>query len=363
MTFGAIYLASCNARAMGPMKQPTVSARLVEGLLSFAADNGAPRDALLADADIPSEAFEDPDGRVPIGDYQALMARAKAATGDPALALRWGEAVDMADVSIVGLIMNASRTMGEAFEQLQRFNRLALEVDTVGAAPRFVLQPERGALWMIDTRVEPNAFPEISEVSFARLVCGPRRFLDKPHVLEVRFTHPEPSYRQEYDRIFQCPVHFSQSGNAMRLAPDIASWPVALQPAYVLPIISRHAEALLERIAEEPTVRAAVESRLVKDLPKGDFTAASVAADLGLSRQSLYRKLRAEGASFSQVVDDLRKEMAIDLLRDRRTSVAEAAYLLGFSDPASLSRAFKRWTGRSPRDVRRRSSGSGPKSG
>ena len=71
-----------------------------------------------------------------------------------------------------------------------------------------------------------------------------------------------------------------------------------------------------------------------------------------MSRQTLYRQLRAEGTSFERVLDDLRCRMALDYLGAKRVSVNETAYLVGFSDPAAFSRAFKRWTGISPRDAR-----------
>jgi AraC-like DNA-binding protein len=78
----------------------------------------------------------------------------------------------------------------------------------------------------------------------------------------------------------------------------------------------------------------------------------AIAAKIGVSRQTLYRNLKAEGVTFEQVLDDLRRTMALDYLRARKVSVNETAYLVGFSDPAAFSRAFKRWTGMSPREAR-----------
>ncbi len=76
---------------------------------------------------------------------------------------------------------------------------------------------------------------------------------------------------------------------------------------------------------------------------------AATATKLNLSRQTLYRRLKAEGVSFEQVVDDLRRDMAKAYLGSEKLSVNETAYLLGFSDRSAFSRAFKRWTGASPR--------------
>ena len=137
----------------------------------------------------------------------------------------------------------------------------------------------------------------------------------------------------------------------MKLHPEIASWPVRLQPGYVFGVLTQHADRLLEDISRSVTVKAQVERRLAPVLHKGDFTAETIAADLGFSRQTLYRKLQDEGTSFGAVVEGLRKTLALEYLRGGKTSVNETAYLLGYADPASFSRAFKRWTGVSPRDV------------
>ena len=145
--------------------------------------------------------------------YIALMRAAKELTNDPALALHYGEAVDLGELSIAGLIMNASETMGDAFVQMNRFGRLAIEVEGVGAgADRFKGTIRDGAYWVVETRANPNDFPELTEVTFARMACQPRRFLPKPHVLEVHVTHAAPDYRAEYERVFGCPVVFDSTG-------------------------------------------------------------------------------------------------------------------------------------------------------
>lgn len=77
-----------------------------------------------------------------------------------------------------------------------------------------------------------------------------------------------------------------------------------------------------------------------------------VARDLGLSRQTLYRRLRQEGVTFDQLLDRLRRRLALRMLGQEGLSVKDAAYRLGFADPAAFSRAFKRWTGESPRAYR-----------
>lgn len=334
------------------MSNLTTSAGVAAGLIAFAVQRGADRATLMGRVGLVPDDLEDPDQRLPLATYMALMRAAQELCDDPALALHFGEAVDLAEISIVGLIMNASATMGDAFAQMQRFGRLTLETEGLSDGPRFVLTVRDGHLWAVDTRRDPNSFPELTEGAFARLVCGPRRFLPEPHVLEVQFTHPAPAWRAEYDRIFQCPVSFSSDWNAMRLDPRIATWPVALQPRYVFGVLVERADDLLRELEDQRTVRGRVEAELLPLLHTGEISADSVARALGFSRQTLFRKLKAEGATYKTVLDDLRHRMALRYLSGAKASVNETAYLVGFSEPAAFSRAFKRWTGKSPRDVR-----------
>jgi AraC-like DNA-binding protein len=99
--------------------------------------------------------------------------------------------------------------------------------------------------------------------------------------------------------------------------------------------------------------RTDVERRLEAVLESGDVGIDRVARDLGYSRQTLYRRLKAEGTTYEQLLDGLRRRLALRFVREEGLSVKEAAYRLGFSDPAAFSRAFKRWTGTSPGEMRR----------
>jgi AraC-like DNA-binding protein len=99
--------------------------------------------------------------------------------------------------------------------------------------------------------------------------------------------------------------------------------------------------------------RRRVEAELEPLLATGTIRIERVASALGCSRQTLYRRLKAEGQTFAQVLDNLRRRQALTLVRDAALlPVKEIAWRLGFSDPAAFSRAFKRWTGKSPQAFR-----------
>jgi AraC-like DNA-binding protein len=334
------------------MAGPTVGAGFARGLFELAVAKGAVRRALAAAAGVEPATLQDQDARIPFATYVAIMRAGKALSGDPALGLHYGEQVDIADVSIVGLLGQAARTPLEAFHQLNRYVPLIIETDLGGAQMRFGMMIEGGSAWLVDNRTNPNAFHELSESAFAQLVCGRRRVDPTPVVRSVRFTHADPGYAAEYERIFQAPVVFGCARNAIELTPNRDRPIVARLPRYVFGVLSERADALLAELSAQKSIRARVESLLMARLHTGEASMDEIAAELGQSRQTLFRRLKAEGVTFEKVLDELRQRMAMDYLSARKVSVNETAYLVGFSDPAAFSRAFKRWTGVSPSAMR-----------
>jgi AraC-like DNA-binding protein len=325
----------------------TVAAGFVRGLLDFAASKGAGRDALAEQAGLDPSSLEDQDARIKVDRYVALMHAAKEATGDPALALHYGEAVDIADLSVLGLLGQACGTAMEAFDEMNRFTRLAIDADPPGGV-RFEMARRDDGFWLVDRRPDPNAFPELTESGFARMAGSARRLGIERPFREVHFTHEEPAWRSEYDRIFQAPVVFQSEWNAVRMDESLMSMTLGPQPLYLQGLLSGHAEELLEALDGSATLAGRVETLLAPLLPGGRAGIETIARAMGLSRQTLYRRLKAEGATFEQVLDGLRRRLALRYLGPEGKSVGEASWLLGFSDRAAFSRAFKRWTGSSP---------------
>lgn len=330
----------------------TVGAGFARGLLEFAVRKGADRDALLQAAGLEAAALGDVAARVPFSAYVALVRIAKTLTGDPALALHYGEQVDISKVSIVGLISQAAPTMIEGFTQLNRFVRLIVETRNGGNGERFQLLRDRHGIWIVDARLNPDVFPELTESALAQLVCAPRRHGQPETLKAVHFTFPAPSYASEFERIFQVPVVFGSDRNAILTNDRMPDLPVNLLPDYAGDVLSERAQAQLAELDNSKSARGRVEGVLTPMVRAGQPTMDGVAAALKISRQRLYRQLRAEGTSFEQVLDGLRHRLALEYLGERGASVNETAYLLGFSDPAAFSRAFKRWTGTSPKSVR-----------
>jgi AraC-like DNA-binding protein len=335
----------------------TIAAGYPKALLDFAVAKGADRKALLDRAGLEAAALDDPDNRVALSAYTALMEAGIAQLHEPALALQFGEAVRMQEISIVGLICEAAATTMEVGRQLNRYSRLML--DSGGAADLVRGVPGPEGLWMEVVSAAYARDRWMVEAELARLVCNTRAmFAGNPAFeamvfpREVHFLHAAPDHAHEYERIFRAPIVFGSNRAALLLDPTFVLLQQPPTNRYVFGVLSARADALLKELEASNSVRARVESVLLPILHTGDAAMDNVAAAMGLSRRSLQRKLAAEGTTFEKVLDALRRRMALDYLNGRKASVNEIAYLVGFSEAASFSRAFKRWTGTTPRALR-----------
>ncbi len=340
------------------MAEPTVSAGYANALIDLAVAKGADQRLLMEHSQIDTDDLADPDHRISFDKFKRLMRAGKALSNEPALALHFGEAFGFEELSIVGLVCHAAETMAEAFAQMNRYGRLVIEVDGVGAEDRFQIIQDDDGVWIDDTRKNPNSFPELTESTLGRFICGVRRYFpNAPFVLEAHVTHAQPDHVAEYERILNVPIVFNSVKNAMRVDPSSLTKKLPHPNRYVFGIFSEHAEALLDNLESSKTIRGKVESMLIPVLHKGDISMKVIAQKMGLSRQTLYRKLKTEGISYEKLLDELRHQMAQHYLRGEKVSVNETAYLVGFSDPSAFSRAFKRWTGNSPSVIRSAKSG------
>lgn len=333
------------------MSEPSVSAGYAKGLVELAVSRGADREALAARAGIDASALDDLNARVPFERYVTLMRAAKAVTDDPALALHYGEAANLGQFSVVGLIGHASETMGEAFRQLNRYVRLVVDVEC--GPERFQIVRDRRGLWLVDTRKRPNDFFELTESAFAQMFCTTKSFGERAGAPEVHVTHADPGYRAEYERIFQARIVFGSKWNAYRFDPAWIDAKVAALPRYVGDVLNDHADSLLKDLDAGRTIRGSVERLIEQRLASSGARIDDLAAGLNMSRQTLYRRLKAEGTTFEQVLDEVRRRLALRDLADPKLPVTEVAYRLGFADPSAFSRAFKRWTGINPRAARK----------
>jgi AraC-like DNA-binding protein len=315
------------------------------GLIDHAARHGASRAALLAMVGLNDGA--DPNARVPLDAYAAMMRTAARQCDDPAIAIHFSESTHFADLSIVGLIGYASATMRDALAQLNRFGRLVTDLAVAGPA-RFTLEMAADGLWLVDNRIDMPPFPELTESTFVRMVAGTRQFGSEPYATLAEVTHADHGTGRELERALAVPVRFGAARNALRVSIPWQDYRVAQYPRYAFALFCDHADRLLADLEARQTVAGAVERAVLPILHSGRISAVAVARQLGYSEQGLYRALKAEGTHFEALLAALRHRFAIAYLSAGRASLAEIAYLLGYSDVSAFARAFKRQTGLAP---------------
>ena len=341
------------------MAEATIAAGFAKAFLDFAVSRGADRRILIERSRIRPDDLTEEDNRVLLADYIALMKAGVELCNEPALALLFGEEVRLPDISIVG-VLGRAETAEDARRQANRYSRLAVDEGDGETSDPLEFVREDGNVWLKFNSTLYVEHPLLTESAFARCVSGRGAQSEPgdgachwPCPKAFSFTHEEPSsYRAEYDRIFRVPLIFGSNKNAILFGEELLS--VRLPPTnrYVFRLVTEQAEVLLNRLDSSKSTRGRVESLLVPMLHTGEASIETIAGKLGVSRQTLFRKLKAEGVTFEKVLGELRHKLALHYLNGKKVSVNETAYLVGFSDPAAFSRAFKRWTGASPSTTR-----------
>jgi AraC-like DNA-binding protein len=173
----------------------------------------------------------------------------------------------------------------------------------------------------------------------------------------VTFTHASPPDLAEHQRVFGCPVRFGAGQN--RLVIDRAVWdaPARRADSGVFGVLQEHAELLLSRLPRGPDLVERTRRAIGDRLRGGDPSLEGVARELSMGERSLQRHLRDLGFSFNALVDEVRSATARLYLAQPDIALAEVGYLLGFADQSTFNRAFKRWTGTTPRQARVRAGG------
>jgi AraC-like DNA-binding protein len=168
----------------------------------------------------------------------------------------------------------------------------------------------------------------------------------------VTFTHRLPPDVGEHERVFGCPVRFEAEHN--RLVLDRSAWEAPTSGAHpgVLGVLIEHADLLLSRLPRGPDLIERTRRAIGGRLRGGDPSLESVARELGMSERSLQRHLHELGYTFNALADEVREATARLYLEQPDIALAEIGYLLGFADQTAFHRAFKRWTGRTPKQAR-----------
>lgn len=339
------------------MPEATFSIAIVRDIVQYAVAQGVSASELYQAAQIAPSWLDDPDRQVGGEVPQRLWREAVLQTGDRNLGLHIGEAFDLAAIGIVGYVLLNCATYGQVLEKLSQYTRLfsrgvaihhhvsagwvCCDCDIIGNVKNYLLDEPRHPI----------------ESTFAALITATQQLTGQRLKADVVwFQHPCPEDASEHERIFQTTVHFSQAVNRIIFPASCLNWAVRSANPKLLSVFELHASKMLNTQAETESYRQRVITAITHHLQGEVPPIEAIARHLMISVRQLQRELKTENTSYQELLDETRKELALREFMRSTTSIHDLAFLLGFSEPSAFHRAFKRWTGQTPRSYRLRQS-------
>jgi AraC-like DNA-binding protein len=319
-------------------------------LEAFARAGGKPA-ALLRRIGVPAEALREPDDRVPLDALLRAWELAPELVGDDAFGLHVGARLPRGSFGLIEYLARTSATLGEGLERVVRFQRLLHDRARLSLA----LSDAQATISARIADLPGGAPRHFNEATITALLSTARDMTGVDIVpLEIAFQHAEPGSLAEHRRILRAPVRFGAAQN------------LVVVPRASLELRLRDADAglvaVLERCAQHALARLPPISdglRLCSELIATQIAAGArpnidyIARELALSPRSLQRVLSESGSSFRDLVDDVRKELAIAWLTSSNEAAAQIGYRLGYADTSAFHHAFRRWTGKTVGEFRR----------
>ncbi len=329
----------------------SVSTVLVRVLVEAVERCGVPRSALLGAARIDADRLVDPTGRFELEDFTALQAAALDLTSDEALGLHMAEQASEGGFDLLAHLITHAPTLRDAVGLCTRFQALLIdhaELTLREKGPVATLQYDFARSHERSDRMH-SEFVMAALVRFIRLFGGPTA---GPR--SVTFEHSRPAHHREHTRVFGGVERFHQSVTSFAFDRDLLGRMQLHQSPELYAVLQVQAERSLESVAAGHGPSARLQQYLLARPPSRIPDMATAARDLGTSVRSLRRRLAADATSYRLLVKARLEASAGQMLRDPQRTIQETAQALGFSDAAAFHRAFRRWTGMTPKQYQER---------
>ncbi|WP_299785779.1 AraC family transcriptional regulator [uncultured Marivita sp.] len=315
-----------------------------------AAGDGPDAVALLASVGIDAEAPWDPKAMIHAEAYYTMLERLAGEVDATNLPVRVGASMRCDEYGALGLAWKAAPDLRGSLLRVERYARLWTSV------VRYELRPDpRGMLYVIHRPGERRLGMRLSnETTLVATVALARQVSPAPVApLEVKVQHAAPDAITSHEDWFGCPVRWGSDVDAILFPPEALSQPNILGDEGISRYLLSHLDAELGGLREDISLVAEARAAIAQTLSEGAPKMARIATQLGLSVRSFHRRLAEHGVSFQSLTEETRRDLAEGLLRDDAHSLAEIAFLTGFSEQSAFTRAFKRWMGVTPANYRK----------
>jgi AraC-like DNA-binding protein len=329
----------------------SVSVSVLKQMLLYLASLNIDADSFLRSTGIDPQIVKSPDGYMAFDTYLHIEEEAARCANDPYFGLHMGQYAEPGSWSILGYLMMNCANLGEAFEKSSRYQRIVGNLISGRASLKF-----NKIRVVLET---PSYAPKMSRHCFESALSSSVRIMRTltgkqigPRL--VTFSYPEPVSTDEYVRIFGCPVLFDQKETSMTLDFELLRTPVLLPNLELQAYFEDYAQNILTEMENKEATTQRVTKIILARLDDEDLTINKVAKEMAVSVRTLQKRLKDEGVVFSDLLMDIRKRLAKKYLHERY-SVEDITYLLGYSEPSVFRKAFKKWSGITPREFRERS--------
>jgi len=313
-------------------------------------DSGVAADEVFMKAGLDPALLRDPAARYPFAGMTRLWNLSVEATADPCFGLKAIRFWHPTTLHALGFAWFASATLKDGFERIERYFRL---VGTSGV-PRFERAGKEFRFFIEKAPDAPPPAPAAIDAVAAMVITMCRASFSPSFIPRyVWLAHPRPACADKLAAFFRAPVEYDAEQVGILIGEHEATAPL---PTSSPELAHANEKVILDYLArlDRSHVAPQLKAKLVDALPSGAPDVEHLASALNMSLRSLQRKLQEEGTSFNTLLDETRRELATCYIDDRQLSISEISYLLGFSEPANFTRAFRRWTGTAPRDYRER---------
>ena len=305
---------------------------------------------VLAQVGIDAHCINDANHRISVDKMRKLWDLAEQVSNDDCIGL---EAIKYLNPTSFHGFYNAYYAVSTVRQSLQLMEKFS-KVVTTSATLAFHEEGDEVvvSLPQVDGRVEPSIHAR--DAFMAMIVLGMKNvYTDEVnHLHGLKLMREKPKDTSRHDEIFKCPIDYNNDVCEFRVSKSFIDEVLPTGNAELVRINEQVLNEYLKRFNKNDTV-AAVYNTLLKLLPHGEPGREKVADALGTSGRSLHRKLKELNTSYKVILDDARKNLALEYIKQPDISMITITYQLGFSDSTSFSRSFKRWTGSSPSDYRK----------
>ncbi len=331
--------------------EPTVTTFAIRQALGALHRHGVPAESLVERAGLAGCDLSDPHTRVPAGRQGRFLELTAKALGDDAFGLHLAAGTNPRELGLLYYVTSSPKCLRDALSLFLNYSKiinesLILRSNRVG--DHFAVEFELSGVVTQDVRVNTEFWAALS-------VRAMRQFSGRQLCpVSVRFPHFSFGDTKPFVQFFGCPVEFGGATGRFVLLNDVLDFPLVTEDANLLEIVKPLCdEAAKGRKTARTAFRTVVEAEIQRLLPEGQAGIEPVANRLSLSSRTVCRKLADEGTSFSDVLQALRRNLALAYVRDESIPLTQVAWLLGYEAPTSFTHAFRRWTGKSPLTYRR----------